>query len=63
MNNFINDWKFLPKSLSKEELKRLIIEARNGSCTAIKKLIISNMRLVLYEVRGNFSNVDYDKTA
>mgnify|MGYP004674044919 CR=1 FL=1 len=62
MNNFINDWKFLPKSLSKEELKGLIIEVRNGSCTARKKLIIFNMKLVLYEVRGKFSNVDYDKT-
>lgn len=61
MNNFINDWNFLPKPLSKEELKGLFIEAGNGSRTARKKLIISNMRLVLCEVRGKFSNIDYDK--
>lgn len=51
----------LPQPLTKDELNKLIKEASNGSQEARDKLIIHNIRLVLYEVTNKFQNVDYDK--
>mgnify|MGYP004515798973 FL=1 len=63
MNNyelFIDGYK-LPQPLIKDELDKLIKEACSGSKEARDKLIIHNIRLVLYEVANRFKNVGYDK--
>lgn len=51
----------LPQPLTKDELKKLLKEASEGSLESRDKLIIHNIRLVLYEVTKKFQNVDYDK--
>lgn len=51
----------LPQPLSKEEIHKLIIEVNEGSKESRDKLVIHNIRLVLYEVTNKFQNVDYDK--
>jgi len=62
MNNdelFIEDK--LPLPLSKEEVSKLFQETNEGSKEARDKLIIHNIRLVLYLVTSKFKNVNYDK--
>lgn len=51
----------LPQPLTKEELNNLIIKVSEGSHEARNKLIVYNIRLVLYEVIHRFEKVDYDK--
>lgn len=51
----------LPKPLSKEEVYDLIDKMRQGNASARKKLAEHNIRLVLYEVKGKFKSVEYDK--
>lgn len=51
----------LPQPLKEDELYKLIQESREGSKEAWDKLIIYNIRLVLYEVNRKFRNIDYDK--
>lgn len=58
--NYI-DIKALPKSLLKEENKRLIKLMLEGDFDARQKLIESNMRLVTYRVSTRFGTVNYDK--
>ena len=48
-------------NLSKEEIIKLIIEAQNGSKKAKDKIIIQNIKLVIYEINKKFNNVEYDK--
>lgn len=58
--NYI-DINALPKSLLKEENKRLIKLMLEGDFDARQKLIESNMRLVTYRVSTRFGTVNYDK--
>lgn len=58
--NYI-DINTLPKSLLKEENKRLIELMLEGDFDARQKLIESNMRLVTYRVSTRFGTVNYDK--
>lgn len=58
--NYI-DISALPKSLLKEENKRLIKLMLEGDFDARQKLIESNMRLVTYRVSTRFGTVNYDK--
>ncbi len=51
----------LPKPLSEDELHSLIQHSKDGSKEARDKIIIHNIKLVLYEVTSKFQNVDYDK--
>lgn len=57
---FIDGYK-LPKPLITDELITLFSQTKNGSKEARDKLIIHNIRLVLYEVKHKFKNVNYDK--
>lgn len=58
--NYI-DINTLPKSLLKDENKRLIKLMLEGDFDARQKLIESNMRLVNYRVFTRFGTVNYDK--
>lgn len=58
--NYI-DINTLPKSLLKDENKRLIKLMLEGDFDARQKLIESNMRLVTYRVSTRFGTVNYDK--
>ena len=58
--NYI-DINALPKSLLKDENKRLIKLMLEGDFDARQKLIESNMRLVTYRVSTRFGTVNYDK--
>lgn len=58
--NYI-DINTLPKSLLKEENKRLIELMLEGDFDARQKLIESNMRLVTYRVSTRYGSVNYDK--
>ena len=51
----------LPESLSKEETYQLFQNVHNGSRKDWEKLVIHNIRLVLYEVLTKFKNVNYDE--
>ncbi len=51
----------LPQPLLKEVMYELIEQANEGSKDARDKLVIHNIRLVLYEVLNKFRDVDYDK--
>lgn len=51
----------LPKKLSEEELSTLFLEYKNGSLTARDKIIIHNIKLVIYLVNKNFSNTRFDR--
>ena len=46
------------KILSNEEIKRLILEYKNGSLTAKETLIMGNLKLVLSVIRGFVSRCD-----
>lgn len=58
--NIITEKKW-ENNLSKEEIIKLIIEAQNGSKKAKDKIIIQNIKLVIYEINKKFNNVEYDK--
>lgn len=58
--NYI-DINTLPKSLLKEENKRLIELMLEGDFDARQKLIESNMRLITYRVSTRYGSVNYDK--
>lgn len=58
--NYI-DINTLPKSLLKDENKRLIKLMLEGDFDARQKLIESNMRLVTYRVSTRYGSVNYDK--
>lgn len=60
-NELFIDVNNLPHPLPKEELYNLIKLANESSKEAKDKLIVHNIRLVLYEVASKFKNVDYDK--
>ena len=51
----------LPDPLSKEELNKLFNKIQYGSKESINKVLIHNIRLVLYEVSSKFQSADYDK--
>ena len=61
IDEFFRDGHRLPRPLTKDELHQLFKELNEGSQEARNKLIIHNIRLVLYEVTHKFKNVDYDK--
>lgn len=52
----------IPKRLPKDELYDLLTKKSQGDMDARKKLIEHNIRLVIYQVKGRFSTVDYDKS-
>lgn len=58
---FIDSYK-LPKPLPEEELIIMFKKINNGSREARDKVIIHNIRLVLFEVTSKYQNIDYDKT-
>ena len=49
------------KILSNEETYDLFIKYRNGDKEAYKKIIYSNIKLVLNQVNNKFNTVEYDK--
>lgn len=51
----------LEKQLTKEETKENFIKYRNGDIAAREKLILHNLRLVLFEVNNRFFNNPFDK--
>lgn len=51
----------LEKQLTKEETKENFIKYRNGEISAREKLILHNLRLVLYEVNNKFFSAPFDK--
>ena len=51
----------LPNSLSKKEFEYLLNKAREGDRGALEKLVLHNIRLVLFEVAKKYKNTDYDK--
>ena len=51
----------LPKPLPEKEINRLINEINLGNQEAKDILVRHNIKLVLYEVTGRFSAVDYDQ--
>lgn len=51
----------LPKPLSKQEVYDLLDKIKQGDEKAIERLASHNIRLVLLEVTGKFSTVEYDK--
>ena len=57
---FIDAYK-LPNPLENDEVYKLLAEIKKGSSKAKEKLIIHNIRLVLYEVTTKFQKVEYDK--
>lgn len=50
----------LPKQLSKEEIYQLLERVRCGDRGAREKVIIHNMRLVVYRVLSRFSHTNYE---
>lgn len=50
----------LPKQLSKEELYQLLEEVRCGDIEAREKVIVHNMRLVIYRVLSRFAYTNYE---
>ena len=52
---------YLPEVLEKKEFNRLLLMACNGSCDAMEKLIIYNIKLVLFEVTTKFQSVECNK--
>ena len=60
-NELFIDSDKLPEKLSKDEFNDLLKQARNGVSEARDKLIIHNIRLVLYEIFKRFDKVNYDK--
>ena len=59
--NLFMDGIYLPHPLTKDETYQLFLEYQNGSSSAREKLIIHNIRLVLYETIHTFKSVCYDK--
>lgn len=51
----------LEKQLTKDETKENFIKYRNGEISAREKLILHNLRLVLYEVNNKFFSAPFDK--
>lgn len=52
----------LPEVLSVDECLLLLERSKNGDKQAREKLIVHNIRLVLYEVKNRFRDVNYDKS-
>lgn len=50
----------LPEKLSREELYQLLEEVRCGDMEAREKVIVHNMRLVIYRVFSRFSHTNYE---
>lgn len=50
----------IPKSLSKDELNKCLLELKNGNQNIRDYIINSNIRLVIYIVNKNFINTTYD---
>ena len=55
------DGRKLPDPLSKQELFELLDKAKHGDEEARNKVIIHNIRLVLYQVSNRFVTVKYNK--
>jgi len=51
----------LPKPLPKHEVYELLEKIKQGDEKAKEKLVMHNIRLVLYQVTGRFKSVQYDK--
>ena len=51
----------LPNKLTKEELRELFIEYKNGSLEARQKIIIHNIKLVIYVVLCKLEVEEYDR--
>ena len=60
-NDLFNEVKKLPIPLSKEETNELFDKMNKGSIEVRDKIIIHNIRLVIYQVIKKFSGVEYDK--
>ena len=60
-NELFIDGHKLPKPLSKKEVYELLDKIKQGDEKARAKLVEHNIRLVLSEVTGKFSTVEYDK--
>ena len=61
MENLYINGNELPDALSNEEICELINKIKNGDKESWEKVLIHNIRLVLYEVSNTFKNVEYDK--
>lgn len=51
----------LPNSLSKKKFEYLLNKTREGDRGSLEKLVLHNIRLVLFEVAKKYKNTDYDK--
>ncbi len=51
----------LPKTLNEEEFLECVKQVRMGNLEARDKIILHNMRLVLYQVLNKFAHVPYEK--
>ena len=60
-NELFIDGHKLPKPLSKQEVYDLLDKIKQGDEKARERLVEHNIRLVLSEVTGRFSTVEYDK--
>lgn len=53
--------KELPQKLTKEQLYELLSKVKQGDLIAKEKIVIHNIRLVVYLVVKYFDSVEYDK--
>lgn len=51
----------LPNPLSKNEFEYLLNKTKEGDRGSLEKLVLHNIRLVLFEVAKKYKNTDYDK--
>ena len=61
LGTYLNECKLESDSMSKQSIKELLANAKNGDKEARDKVIINNIGLVMYRVNGRFSNSDSDK--
>ena len=60
-NLFIEGYSFL-KHLTKDELYKLLVDYKNGNESAKEKIILYNLRLVLFRINQRFCSLQYDKS-
>ena len=60
-NNYFNFDGKIPEPISKKELTNLFKLVKEGSAEAREKIILHNIRLVVYEINKKFMDFNYDK--
>ena len=60
-NNYFNFDGKIPEPISKKELTNLFKLVKEGSMEAREKIILHNIRLVVYEINKKFMDFNYDK--